>query len=99
MLKLISSIFAVSSAILMGLPKIYKVYKTKKTTDLSVHYLYLWTVCSISWVGYGYLDNDIPLIVCDSIILVQNIYLLLAKIYYDKMLCFKPKHTASIEDL
>tara|TARA_B100001741_G_C16451099_1_gene550449 strand:+ start:439 stop:738 length:300 start_codon:yes stop_codon:yes gene_type:complete len=99
MLKLITSIFAVSSAVLMGLPQIYKIYKTKKTNDLSAPYLFLWTVCSISWVGYGYLDNDIPLIVCDSIILVQNIYLMWAKIYYDKLLCYKPTPTASIEDL
>ena len=32
-------------------------------------------------------------------LLVQNIYLMWAKIYYDKMLCYKPKPTASIEDL
>ena len=38
-----------------------------------------------------------PLIVCDSTILVQNVYLMWAKIYYDKMLCYKPR--ASIEDL
>ena len=97
MLKFITSIFAVSSAILMGLPQIYQVNKTKKTNDLNICYLFLWTLCSVSWISYGYLDNDIPLIVCDSTILVQNVYLMWAKIYYDKMLCYKPR--ASIEDL
>ena len=97
MLKFITSIFAVSSAILMGLPQIYQVNKTKKTNDLNICYLFLWTLCSVSWISYGYLDNDIPLIVCDSTILVQNIYLIWAKIYYDKMFCYKSK--ASIEDL
>ena len=97
MLKFITSIFAVSSAILMGLPQIYQVNKTKKTNDLNIFYLFLWTLCSVSWISYGYLDNDIPLIICDSAILVQNVYLMWAKIYYDKMLCYKSK--ASIEDL
>ena len=97
MLKFITSIFAVSSAILMGLPQIYQVNKTKKTNDLNICYLFLWTLCSVSWISYGYLDNDIPLIICDSTILVQNIYLIWAKIYYDKMFCYKSK--ASIEDL
>lgn len=97
MLKLIMAIISVVMGVSTGLPQVYHTYKTKKTNDLSIYYLISWTFCSISWISYGYLDNDIALIVCDGLILLQNIYLLYAKIYYDKLLCYKP--TTSIEDL
>ena len=95
MIKLIIAITSVVMGVSTGIPQVYHTYKTKKTNDLSLPYLILWTLCSISWTIYGYLDNDIPLIVCDLLILIQNIYLLSAKIYYDKLFCFK----AVIEDL
>ncbi len=97
MIKVIIAIISVVLGVSTGIPQLYHTYKTKKTNDLSIYYLILWTFCSISWISYGYLDNDIALIVCDGVILVQNIYLLSAKIYYDKMLCFKPR--VLIEDL
>jgi uncharacterized protein with PQ loop repeat len=97
MIKLITAIISVVLGVSTGIPQVYHTYKTKKTNDLSIYYLILWTLCSISWFSYGYLDNDIALIVCDGIILFQNIYLLSAKIYYDKLLCFKQR--ALIEDL
>ena len=90
---MISVILGVST----GIPQVYHTYKTKKTADLNMQYLILWTLCSMSWTSYGYLINDKALIVCDGLILVQNIYLLSAKIYYDKLLCFKQR--TLIEDL
>ena len=44
----------------------------------------------IVWVGYSILDNyNMPLLVCDVIVFMQYFYLFMAKIYYDKLFCFK----------
>jgi uncharacterized protein with PQ loop repeat len=86
---ILASIFSISTLT----PQVIHTIKTKKTSDLSLYNLILGLLCIYFWLGYGILDESIPLIITEIILIPQETYLLCAKIYYDKLLCFKKSTT------
>ena len=88
--KLIVGYIASAMSVSGVVPQLYHTYKTKKTDDLSLFMILLVMSQCIVWVGYSILDNyNMPLLVCDVIVFIQYFYLFMAKIYYDKLFCFK----------
>jgi MtN3 and saliva related transmembrane protein len=43
-------------------PQLYKIYKTKKVTDLSFYSLFLMVITNVLWLSHGYYINDYSLI-------------------------------------
>ncbi len=82
---ILATIFSISTLT----PQVIHTIKTKKTKDLSLHNLILGLLCIYFWLGYAILNNSMPLIVTETICIPQQTYLLCAKIYYDKLFCFK----------
>ena len=61
--KEISGYFAVVFTIGMKLPQLYHTIRTKRTKDLSMGFLITELFGHFSWLSYGILDNNLPLII------------------------------------
>ncbi len=95
--KLIVGYVATFMTIIGVVPQMYQTYTTEKTKDLSLFMTILVMSHCIAWIAYSILDNyNMPLLVCDGICFLQYFYLFMAKIYYDKLYCFKK---STIEDI
>jgi MtN3 and saliva related transmembrane protein len=58
------------------IPQIYKAHKTKKTGDVSKGMLLVIMAGVITWTVYGFLKNDIPIILTNFIAFLLNAYML-----------------------
>jgi len=59
------------------LPQLIKVIKTKETADLSVTMIGVLIVGVSLWVYYGFLQNEVPIILSNSFSVVVNLTLLI----------------------
>jgi len=81
--KEISGICAIMFTIGMKIPQLHHTFTTKKSKDLSMSFLVAEVLGHISWLTYGIFDNNMPLIITDSICLVLSFILIGLKLYYD----------------
>jgi MtN3 and saliva related transmembrane protein len=66
------------------LPQLIKMIKNKKADDISLFYLII-LLCGLSlWVWYGFLRDDMPIIVTNSFSLLLNITVIILGIKYKK---------------
>jgi MtN3 and saliva related transmembrane protein len=66
------------------LPQLIKMIKNKKADDISLFYLTI-LLCGLSlWVWYGFLRDDMPIIVTNSFSLLLNITVIILGIKYKK---------------
>lgn len=65
------------------MPQIYKIYKTKKATDLSVYFLGFNLLTCFLFFTYGILLEEYPIIMANIVLIVQNLILLLFKYIYN----------------
>lgn len=70
-------------AVIITLPQIYRVIRTKKTKDVSLWTIILLMMTSLLYTIYGILIDSMPLIVMDTISFVLEGVLLSLKIYFD----------------
>jgi MtN3 and saliva related transmembrane protein len=64
------------------LPQLIKLVKHKKAEDISLVYLII-LLCGLSlWIWYGFLRNDLPLIVTNSFSLLLNLGVIILGIKY-----------------
>lgn len=88
--KIIVGYVATFLSVSGSMPQILHTYRTKKTNDLSIYMIILVMTQCLVWINYSILDDyNMPLLLCDAIVFSQYFYLLMAKIYYDKLFCFK----------
>ena len=81
MIKDILGYLAGFLATIVMVPQLHKIMKTKKADDISLEFLYIGIISSVTWLAYGILLNSYPIILCDStIIIIQTI-----TIYYTKI--------------
>ena len=81
-LSLVIGLFAGLCTTFALIPQAIKIFKTKKTYDLSL-YTYLISTCGLLlWVGYGFFLNDIPLLLFNSVSLAISGYILAMKLRY-----------------
>jgi len=66
------------------LPQLIKLVKHKKAEDISLFYLII-LLCGLSlWVYYGFLRDDLPIILTNSFSLLLNIITLILGAKYKK---------------
>jgi len=58
------------------IPQAYKVFKTKKTEDLSLGTFLLFSMGLILWAIYGVIVNSIPIILANGITFIMVFYIL-----------------------
>jgi MtN3 and saliva related transmembrane protein len=64
------------------LPQLIKLIKTKKAEDLSLFYLTILFIGIGLWIWYGFLKNDLPIILTNCISLCINAIVLVLGIKY-----------------
>lgn len=72
-----------------SLPQIYKTFKTKKTDDISIYFIFLQIVTCVIFLTYGVLIDANPIKAANSILLFELLLLLYAKIkfsYFTKII-------------
>ena len=64
------------------LPQAIKVYKTKSTKDISLYMFLIFTIGVLSWLIYGLIIADLPVILANAVTLVLSFFILIYKILY-----------------
>tara|TARA_Y100001958_G_C20632058_1_gene168575 strand:- start:81 stop:341 length:261 start_codon:yes stop_codon:yes gene_type:complete len=64
------------------LPQAIKVYKTKSTKDISLYMFLIFTLGVLSWLIYGIIINDLPVMLANSVTLILSFFILIYKIIY-----------------
>jgi MtN3 and saliva related transmembrane protein len=65
------------------LPQVLKTWKTKSANDLSLGMLWTFNLGVISWLIYGLLSGDKPLILWNTITMFMASMILIMKIRYE----------------
>lgn len=65
-------------------PQAVKVFRTKKTGDISLGMFLLMSVGVALWDVYGIIIGAVPVVTANSVTLVLSAYILLMKIKYDR---------------
>lgn len=66
------------------LPQIIKVIREKKTEDISIFYLLVLLLGLGLWTYYGFLKDDLPIIVTNMFSMLLNITMIGLGLYYKK---------------
>jgi MtN3 and saliva related transmembrane protein len=66
--------------VLASLPQILKILKTKKTSDISLPMYILINIGTFLWLVYGFMTNQIAVIIPNLIFQVFNLIILYLKI-------------------
>ena len=62
------------------IPQAYKVFKTKKTEDLSLGMFLLFCGGTVLWIIYGAMIKSFPVLLANSVTFVLAFYILMMKI-------------------
>ena len=74
--------FAAFCTTIAFLPQAIKVYKTKSTKDISLYMFLIFTIGVLSWLIYGLIINDLPVILANAVTLVLSLFILIYKLKY-----------------
>ena len=74
--------FAAFCTTVAFLPQAIKVYKTKSTKDISLYMFLIFTVGVLSWLIYGLIINDWPIILANAVTLVLSFFILVYKLKF-----------------
>ena len=66
------------------LPQLFKTIKEKKADDISKWMLFVLLTGVVTWVVYGVLREDLPIIITNSFSLLLNIIMIVLRIKYKK---------------
>ena len=64
------------------LPQAIKVYKTKSTKDISLYMFLIFTIGVLSWLIYGLIINDLPVILANAVTLILSFFILVYKLKF-----------------
>ena len=65
------------------IPQAYKVFKTKKTEDLSLGMFSLFSFGTLLWIIYGLSIGSFPVTLANCVTFVLSVYILLMKIKHN----------------
>ena len=74
--------FAAVCTTIAFLPQAIKVYKTKSTKDISLYMFLIFTIGVLSWLIYGLIINDWPVILANAVTLILSFFILIYKLKY-----------------
>ena len=74
--------FAALCTTIAFVPQAIKVYQTKSTKDISLLMFLIFTVGVLSWLIYGLIINDYPVILANAVTLILCLFILVYKIKY-----------------
>jgi len=74
--------FAAFCTTIAFLPQAIKVYKSKSTKDISLYMFLIFTIGVLSWLMYGIVISDLPIILANSVTLILSLFILVYKIKF-----------------
>ncbi len=66
------------------IPQVYRTYKTRDVSGISLSTYVIITIGLLLWLTYGILKNDFPLIVANSTMVLLTITIAIMKIIFEK---------------
>ena len=63
-------------------PQIHQTYTTKKIRDISLLFMFLEIITCLFFLTYGIIIKENPLIMANSVVLIELFLLLYAKLYF-----------------
>jgi len=70
---------------LIFIPQIHKAFKTRLTNDISMLMMILAVLGNTAWLIHASLTDNMPLIVCASLIIIMSFVLIVFKIKNEKV--------------
>ena len=74
--------FAAFCTTIAFVPQAIKVYKSKSTKDISLYMFLIFTIGVLSWLIYGIIIFNFPLILANAVTLVLSLFILIYKLRY-----------------
>ena len=74
--------FAAFCTTIAFLPQAIKVYKSKSTKDISLYMFIIFTVGVLSWLIYGIIISNLPIILANAVTLALSLFILIYKLKY-----------------
>jgi MtN3 and saliva related transmembrane protein len=74
--------FAAICTTIAFLPQAFKVWKTKSTKDISLLMFIIFTIGVGSWLIYGIIISDLPIILANAVTLILSLFILGFKLRY-----------------
>ena len=74
--------FAAFCTTIAFVPQAIKVYKSKSTKDISLYMFLIFTIGVLSWLIYGFIIHNLPVILANAVTLVLSLFILLYKLRY-----------------
>ena len=71
--------------IIIVIPQAIKSFKTKKTDDVSMPMFIVYLLGIITWITYGWLDKDMPVLITSCFELLPVLTVIYLKIKYDNI--------------
>jgi MtN3 and saliva related transmembrane protein len=63
-------------------PQAVKVWKSKSTKDISLYMFVIFTIGVFSWLVYGVIISNLPLVLANAVTLVLSLFILIYKLKY-----------------
>jgi len=74
--------FAAFCTTIAFVPQAIKVYKSKSTKDISLYMFLIFTIGVLSWLIYGIIISNLPVILANAVTLVLSLFILIYKLRY-----------------
>jgi len=74
--------FAAFCTTVAFVPQAIKVYKTKSTKDISLYMFLIFTIGVFSWLVYGLILSDLPLVIANAVTLILSLFILFYKLKF-----------------
>ena len=74
--------FAAFCTTIAFLPQAIKVYKSKSTKDISLYMFLIFTIGVLSWLIYGIIISNLPVILANALTLALSLFILIYKLRY-----------------
>jgi len=75
---------AATLAVMINIPQIIKIIKTKRSRDLSLFMIIIIFFCNIFWFLNGYLSHSISRELSGLFIMILSLFMIYLKFKYDK---------------
>ena len=63
-------------------PQAVKVWKSKSTKDISLYMFIIFTTGVFSWLIYGIIISNLPVILANAVTLILSLFILICKLRY-----------------
>ena len=74
--------FAAFCTTIAFVPQAIKVYRSKSTKDISLYMFLIFTIGVLSWLIYGIIIFNLPVILANAVTLALSLFILICKLRY-----------------